>query len=367
MNTILISTSKFGTAIPNYFQYLGREFKENNFSVIFIFDGQIKNLPSNQDNIKYHSYPSKRPTHIADFIFLYKIIKKEKPILCISNFGSTNVVSIISFILRVPTRINYLHTSPNQLNIDSNKTYIAQKILQIRKIFILKMNTHFLTNSTQMSKLISKFFKIKKNKISILPYLIEEKKTKCSSYNARSFNICIIGRLTPSKGHYDLLNAFKKTLEIYPELKLYIIGDGEEKNRLTKLSKNLDIFENIIFLNHVPNEKIHNIYSNALCSVSASKSEAFGIVNIESLREGTPIICTKTEGSRDIIKNGKNGFFIDFNKKNELTEKINIILNNWDNFSENAQKDFKDNYSSKNINNHFQKLKNFINSTNDKH
>ena len=110
-------------------------------------------------------------------------------------------------------------------------------------------------------------------------------------------------------------------------------------------------------MNHIPNEKLHNIYSNALCSISASKSEAFGIVNIESLREGTPIICTKTEGSRDIIKNGENGFFIDFNKKDELTEKINIILNDWNNFSKNALKDFKDNYSSKNINNHFQKLK----------
>ena len=162
--------------IPNYFQYLGKEFKKNNFSVIFIFDGQIKNLPPNQDNIKYHSYPSKRPTRIVDFIYLYKIIKKEKPILCISNFGSTNVVSIISFILRVPTRISYIHTSPNQLSLDSDKTYITQKILQIRKIFILKMNTHFLTNSTQMSELISSFFKIKKNEISILPYLIEEKK-----------------------------------------------------------------------------------------------------------------------------------------------------------------------------------------------
>ena len=357
MNTILISTSKFGTVIPNYFQYLGKEFKKNNFSVIFIFDGQIKNLPPNQDNIKYHSYPSKRPTRIVDFIFLYKIIKKEKPILCISNFGSTNVVSIISFILRVPTRISYLHTSPNQLSLDSNKTYITQKILQIRKIFILKMNTHFLTNSTQMSELISSFFKIKKNEISILPYLIEEKKTKYSNYKARSFSICIIGRLTPSKGHYDLLNAFKKTLKIHSDLKLYIIGDGQEKNRLTRLSKDLDILGNIIFLNHIPNEKLHNIYSNALCSISASKSEAFGIVNIESLREGTPIICTKTEGSRDIIKNGENGFFIDFNKKDELTEKINIILNDWNNFSKNALKDFKDNYSSKNINNHFQKLK----------
>ena len=39
MESILISTSRFGTAIPDYFKYLGEEFSNNNFSVIFIFEG----------------------------------------------------------------------------------------------------------------------------------------------------------------------------------------------------------------------------------------------------------------------------------------------------------------------------------------
>ena len=44
MHRILISTSKFGTAIPNYFKFLGEECRKNNFSVIYVFDGQIKNI-----------------------------------------------------------------------------------------------------------------------------------------------------------------------------------------------------------------------------------------------------------------------------------------------------------------------------------
>ena len=66
-------------------------------------------------NIKYFTYPNQRPTKLKDFIFICKIIKKEKPVLCISNFGSTNIVSIASYVFGVPIRINYLHTSPNQL------------------------------------------------------------------------------------------------------------------------------------------------------------------------------------------------------------------------------------------------------------
>ena len=73
-------------------------------------------------------------------------------------------------------------------------------------------------------------------------------------------------------------------------------------------------------------------FRNALLSISASKSEAFGIVNIESLREGTPVICTNTEGAKDIIVNGKNGFIVDLTKKNDLSKTISKIIKNWDFF-----------------------------------
>ena len=362
MKTILISTSQFGTAIPNYFNYLGEEFKKNNFSIIFIFDGQIKNLPANQKNIKYHTYPSKRPTRFKDFIFLYKIIKQENPILCISNFSSTNLVTLTSFILKIPHRLNYIHTSPYQINIDSKYNFLTKYLLKIRKILILKMNTHFFTNSNQMSELISNFFKIKKNKISVLPYLIKETKTDYKNYNNRNFSICIVGRLAPSKGHQELLLAFQNSLKKHPKLKLIIVGEGFEKNNLLKLSEKLKIKNNIIFFDNIPNENINKIFSKSLISISASKSEAFGIVNIESLRNGTPIICTKTEGAKDIIKNGQNGLFVDLNKKNDLCEKINIILNDWSHFSKNSLKIFENQYSKKNIKRHLQKFQILIDS-----
>ena len=72
MDTILISTSKFDTVIPNYFKYLGEEFRKNNFCIVYIFDGQIKNMPSNKEKIKYFTYPNKRPTKLRDFIFYVK-------------------------------------------------------------------------------------------------------------------------------------------------------------------------------------------------------------------------------------------------------------------------------------------------------
>ena len=358
MESILISTSKFGTAIPNYFKYLGEEFRNNNFSVIFIFDGKVKKLPPNRKNIKYYTYPNPRPTRLNDFVFIIKIIRKEKPILCISNFGSTNIVTIASYVLGVPNRINYLHTSPYQLKIDSKKNSIHDWFLKQRKILILKINTHVITNSSAMSDLIIKSYKIKKDKISVLPYLLEKSKNNWEPLNKRELSICIVGRLSLSKGHENLLYAFNECTKIDPKLKLLIIGDGPEKNTLQKITESLRQKNSVAFLGNVPNRDIGTIFSKCFASISASKSEAFGIVNIESLREGTPVICTKTEGSKDIIVNGENGFNVDLTKKNDLTKKIQLVLKNWSKYSKNALQTFEKKYSKNNVSFHYQTIVN---------
>ena len=356
MESILISTSKFGTAIPDYFKYLGEEFRNNNFLVIFIFDGKVKKLPPNGKNIKYFTYPNQRPTRLKDFIFIYNIIRKEKPVLCISNFGSTNIVTIASYVFGVPNRINYLHTSPYQLKIDSKRNPIYDWFLKQRKILMLKMNTQVITNSSMMSDLISESYKIKKNKMSVLPYLLEKSKNNRKPIDKREFSICIVGRLSLSKGHKNLLYAFNECIEIIPKLKLLIIGDGSEKETLQKLTKSLKQNNRVVFLGNIPNKDIGTIFSKSFASISASKSEAFGIVNIESLREGTPVICTNTEGAKDIIVNGKNGFIVDLTKKNDLARKIELVLKNWEKYSKNALKTFEKRYAKHNITLHYKKI-----------
>ena len=71
----------------------------------------------------------------------------------------------------------------------------------------------------------------------------------------------------------------------------------------------MKIEDNVSFLGAVDNKLVAQIFSSCLVSISSSIEEAYGLVNIEALREGTPIICTETAGSRDIISNNENGLF----------------------------------------------------------
>jgi len=298
---ILISTSNFGNQVSDFYKNLALEFTKNGYQVIFCFDGKIKEFPEKLKNISYYTYPNKRPTHFSDYIFIYKLIKKEKPQICISNFGSTNVVAIASVFNNVNYRLNYIHTTPQALKLDSNYNFFIKKFFWLRKLLIYKIHTNFLTNSTGNARDTSKEFYIPNEKITVIPLLIKQSNIPYREFSQRNNSICIVGRLSKNKGHKDLIYSFKNCTKHFSDLKLKIIGRGQEKSNLVNLCEKLKILDKVEFMDYVPNREIGIIFSSSLIAISASKSEAFGLVIIEALREGTPVICSRTEGSSDII------------------------------------------------------------------
>jgi glycosyltransferase involved in cell wall biosynthesis len=362
--TIFICMSPFGNPISDYYNSLADEFIKVNYKIIFIFDGlrEGSDYLSNDKEIAKGKnilfWPSKRPTKFSDFNFLFNLIKKERPIMCISNFGSTNVVSVISYLLGVKNRINYVHTTSTQLSIDSNNKWIKHLFLKYRKQLIYNLNTQLFTNSNGTKKDTSKFYNLLNNKIKVFPLLIKESEIKYKKKVEREYCVSIVGRLSPSKGHREILFLFEKCLLKFPDLKLKIIGDGYLKEELIELSKSLKINNNVIFAGKLPYSKIGDIFSNSLVNISSSIDEAYGLVNIEALREGTPLVCTKTAGSLDILLSKYNGIHISHQDENSLLNALTIIFNDWERYSKNAISTFEDSYSIENIDKHIQLIKN---------
>lgn len=306
MRTIILATSKFGTPVTDYFKTIGYLFSSNGYRVIFLFDGKEKAFPEAPENVLFFSWPSKRPTKFADFVFLGKVIRKYKPVLCLSNFGSTNVMTLMSFFLGVRNRVNYIHTTTVQIETDStNRTKL--RFLKIRKKIIYMLCTHYFTNSNGTKQDTIKNYGIKAEKITVFPLLLSRSILDYKTKEKRERSIVIVGRLHPSKGHEELIEQFAVCLKRLPELKLRIIGGGHLEGRLKEKASELGILENVIFMGSIPNERISNEYRRVLASVSSSIDEAYGLVNIEALREGTPLICTVTAGSKDILEEDECG------------------------------------------------------------
>lgn len=110
----------------------------------------------------------------------------------------------------------------------------------------------------------------------------------------------IVGRLIPYK-RFDLaVEAFNIL-----GLPLKIIGDGPEAKRLKNMAR-----PNIEFLGWLPDEKVRNYYSIARAFLFPQE-EDFGIVALESMASGTPVIAYRGGGAMEIVKEGLNGIFFD--------------------------------------------------------
>ncbi|HXY87208.1 MAG TPA: glycosyltransferase family 4 protein [Candidatus Acidoferrales bacterium] len=119
------------------------------------------------------------------------------------------------------------------------------------------------------------------------------------------YDVLFVGRLIPEKNVGLLLRSLPRNKS------LGIIGEGPEQENLVRLSKELET--NVTFKSGLPYEELIGLMKSADVLVLPSSREGFGIVALESLASGTPVITvnSKTNAAKDLITNGKNGFIVD--------------------------------------------------------
>jgi glycosyltransferase involved in cell wall biosynthesis len=140
-------------------------------------------------------------------------------------------------------------------------------------------------------------------------------------------NVLFVGRLEYYKGQELIIEIIKK--KIWANVKFVIVGDGSYKEELIDL-KNKDF--NVDYKGYIKNEiEKAKIYAEAdiliLPSIKVKNwEELFGIVIIEAMSAGLPVIATDCVGPKEIISNGIDGFIIKQNNIDELIEKIDLLV-----------------------------------------
>jgi len=134
-----------------------------------------------------------------------------------------------------------------------------------------------------------------------------------------------VGNLVEVKGHEYLILAIKEILKRRKDVMCIIVGSGELKKGLEKLVKKLNLQDHIKFVGAKPHEEIP-LWMNA-CDVFVlpSSKESFGIVQIEAMACGKPIVATHNGGSEEIIKE-KTGILVEPRNPKQLKEALNKAL-----------------------------------------
>ena len=132
------------------------------------------------------------------------------------------------------------------------------------------------------------------------------------------------------KGPHILLKSIKLLKSHINDFMVVFAGRGEMQEELAKIAKKLGVEENIRFTGYVKNEQkpLYFKAADIFCLPSISVAEAFGIVNLESMACGTPIVSTWIGGIPDVVEDGKNGLLTEPGDEKSLAEALRYLLEN---------------------------------------
>jgi 1,2-diacylglycerol 3-alpha-glucosyltransferase len=120
-----------------------------------------------------------------------------------------------------------------------------------------------------------------------------------------------VGRLAPEKNWDTLLRAFAKTRAEHPNVRLVLIGDGNARQSLEALAAELGITDQVTFTGALPFDEVPRYLKAADAFAFASVTETQGLVTIEAMAAGLPVVAVDGPGTRDIVEHGKQGFLVE--------------------------------------------------------
>ncbi len=118
------------------------------------------------------------------------------------------------------------------------------------------------------------------------------------------------GRLISLKGVVHLLRAMPRVLAACPEARLVLVGDGEERPRLEQVTRELHLVERVSFVGAREHEEVIRYMRAADIFVLPSLIESFGIVLVEAMSCGLPIVASNIMGIPAVVEDGVNGFLV---------------------------------------------------------
>lgn len=149
--------------------------------------------------------------------------------------------------------------------------------------------------------------------------------------NNQHFNFISVGNLIHLKGFDLLINAFNKAFAYDNNVFLNIVGDGIEKDNLQNLINQYDINDRVRLLGQKSRAELCNIIRESDAFVLASRSETFGVVYVEAMACGLPVIATRCGGPEDFV-NDDNGVLIPVDDIDALAKALIDMRSNIDKY-----------------------------------
>lgn len=177
--------------------------------------------------------------------------------------------------------------------------------------------------------LISNKYKVSLNKICVVPLGIDHTSFYQSSINMhKPARLLFVGRLQIQKNLPLLVKSFHYLVNHSKlDVELNIVGDGEDREKIYKLIKALGLTNRIHLLGKLQGKDLYKMYSSSDIFVLTSSYESFGIVLIEAMASGLPIVVSNIPSVRNVVVNEKTGLLSQLSEKDFALNITRILTN----------------------------------------
>ncbi len=210
-----------------------------------------------------------------------------------------------------------------------------------RRILKVFDNIDLVVANSEYTKNLAMEIGIDENKIIVInPGVFPAKEIDKSSIKEaenllknKNPRLITVSRFDKRKNHEKVIMALRNLKQIYPNIVYTCIGYGEEEENVKKLTNELELNEQVIFLKNIPQDLKNALVSKSNLFVMPSiihktSVEGFGIAYVEAAQYGIPSIGGKDGGASDAIKNNETGIICDGNNLEEIYSSIDLILKN---------------------------------------
>lgn len=138
--------------------------------------------------------------------------------------------------------------------------------------------------------------------------------------------VCRLAEAERYKGYDQIVRALPQILRVLPNARYLLVGAGPDRPRIEKLVSDVGVAHAVILAGFIPDEELAEYYN--LCDVFAmpSKAEGFGIVYLEALACGKPVLAGNRDGSCDALADGELGILVDPDDTDQIARELILVL-----------------------------------------
>jgi len=287
---------------------------------------------------------TKQISNFAGLTFANSIDEETKIMICMSTFAYESIMrskqlGIISIVdqasLHKKTQISYIEKEKDSNDYQKPTPTISSWVLDKEDAEFKNADHIFCPSNLSKSTLIKQGVPEKKIFVNYLG--VDVKKFYPDKHKKSNLEIQIgfVGQITLSKGILTILNAIKLIND--KKFNFSFVGQRYNDEEFDKkiISYNL---KNVSFLPPLNQQKLQKFYNKIDILVMPSVSDGFGLVVIEAMSCGIPVIVSDQCGAAEIVKDGSNGLIFEASNSSELAKKIIYLSENLEEYTYNSLK-----------------------------